>query len=142
MASLREQILARCQAALLNATPAGANVFRSREISINRAVSPSIVVMPDGESSTRKGQFADQHALLVKICIFVRGDPWDQLADPLAVAAHQVLMSDAPLAALAVDVRKVGTDFEAEEADRTAGTLTARYAITYLSSARDIAAAP
>lgn len=142
MTSLREQILARIAAALTGTTPAGGNVFRSRETSIARGVSPAIVVMPDSEQDQRVGQATDRHELTIKVAIFVRGDPWDQLADAIATPAHQVLMADAPLAALVVDVRKNSTDFQAEEADRTAGTLSMYYQITYLTRAADISAAP
>ena len=88
------------------------------------------------------GQATDRHELTVNVAIFVRGDPWDQLADAIATPAHQVLMTDAALAALVVDVRKVSSDFQAEEADRTAGTLSTHYHLTYLTKAADISAAP
>lgn len=142
MATLREQILARALVALTGATSAGANVFRSRENSITRAITPAIVLMPDGEQDQRLGNFTDLHQFTINVAIFTRGDPWDQLADGIAEVAHRVLVNDAPLLALATDVRKVSTDYESEEADRTAGTLSARYRITYLSKAADIAAAP
>ena len=45
MASLREQVLTRIAAALRNATPAGASVFRAREVSLTKQTMPSIVVM-------------------------------------------------------------------------------------------------
>lgn len=142
MASLREQILARIAAALIGATPAGANVFRSREASITRAQTPAITVLMGGETDQRMSQAADKHTLRVLVAIFVRGDPWDQLADTVAVPAHAVLMSDAALWALVLDVRKVASDPEAEEADRTAGTLSVTYDITYLTRASDITAQP
>lgn len=142
MATLREQITARMVAALTGSTAAGANVYRSRETSIARGMTPAITCMPDGEQDERMGQTTDKHAYTVNVAIFVRGDPWDQIADGIAEVAHRVLMGDAQLKALSTDVRKVSTDYESEEADRTAGTLSARYRITYLSRADDIAAAP
>ena len=142
MTTLREQITARVTAVLTNATPAGANVFRSRENSITRAMVPAITVMPDNEQDTRAGSFTDKHELTLAIEIFTRGDPWDQQADATAEAAHKVLVSDPTIAALAVDVRKLSTDYESQEADRTAGTLSARYLITYFSKSSDLSAQP
>lgn len=142
MTTLREQITARVATVLGNATPAGANVFRSREASITRGMTPAIVVMPDNERDTRMGGGTDRHELTLALEIFTRGDPWDTLADATAEAAHKVMTTDATIAALALDVRKVSTDYESQEADRTAGTLSARYLITYLSRSSDLAAQP
>ena len=51
-------------------------------------------------------------------------------------------MTDAPLKALVLDIRRVSVDAEAEEADRTAGTLTVTYLVTYLTKAADLSAQP
>lgn len=142
MASLREQIVARIVAVLLNATPAGANVYRSREVAITKGLTPAIVVMPDGEDSQRMGSSAERHELTVIVAIFVRGDPWDQLADPVAVAVHQVLMARGAMGDITADVFKTGAGYEGEEADRTAGTLSTRYRITYLTRPGDMTTAP
>ncbi len=50
-------------------------------------------------------------------------------------------MGDAQLAALIGDLRRVSETFEAQEADRTAGTLTVRYRTVFLTRANDISAA-
>lgn len=142
MTTLREQITARVAAALTGATPAGANVFRSRESSITKGMTPAIVVMPDSEQDVRMGSYTDRHQLTLSIEVFTRGDPWDSQADATAEAMHKVLVADPTIAAFAVDVRKISTDYESQEADRTAGTLSARYVITYLSKAADLAAQP
>lgn len=142
MSTLREQILASAVTALTGATAAGANVFRSREVALHRGVTPAIVVTPGGESDQRMGQHTDRHVLTVHLAIFVRGDPWDQLADAVAEPAHRTLVRAPGLLALATDIRKVSTDYQAEEADRTAGALVSHYEFTYLTRADDIAAAP
>lgn len=142
MASIREQILLRMVAALTDRTPAGPNVFRSREASLTRELVPAIVVQPESEQDQRMGSGTDRHELVVMVAVFVRGDPWEPLADAVAEPAHRMLMGDPELQALAADLRKVSTDYESEEADRTAAVLTARYRVTYLSRAGDIAAAP
>lgn len=142
MTTLREQITARVVTVLTGATPAGANVFRSRETSITRDLTPAITVMPEGEVDSRMGAQTDRHEFTLGLEIFVRGDPWDAIADPTAEAAHRVMTTDPQIKALAVDVRKVGTEYQSQEADRTAGVLSARYVITYLSRADDLAAQP
>lgn len=142
MATLREQVLARIYAALLAAAPGGAMAMRSREISVTRALAPAIAVMPQGTTLQRMATGVDKNQLDVALEIFVRGDPWDSLADPIDQAAHTVMLTDAPLWALASDVRRISESFEGQEADRTAGTLTVRYQVTYLTRAADISRAP
>ena len=143
MTTLREQITAQTVAALLaGSTPAGSSVYRSRESSITRAMTPCIVVMPDGERDSRMGNGSDKHALVLVVEIFARGDPWDAIADGVAEVAHRVMVKDPTIRALVLDVRKISTDYEAMEADRTAGTLSARYEITYVTRSDDLAAQP
>lgn len=143
MASLREQILARVQALLIGNTPAGANVFRAREVSITRAMTPTITVLYGGSSDVqRMGMGVDRHTITINVAIFVRGDPWDQLADAIDEPAHRLIIADATLKAMGVELRRGPDQAEAEEADRTAGALIVPYHAIYLAKAGDIAAAP
>jgi hypothetical protein len=135
MSSLRERILARVAAALAAGNTGAVTVERSRENSITRAKSPAIVVMPVNGEAVRLASGADRQHLEFAVEIFVRGDPWDSLADPVDVAAHAIVMADPQLATLAHDIRRIGETFEAQEADRTAGTLTVRYRATFLTRA-------
>lgn len=138
--SVREQILARVTAALTSAAPGGAQVFRARETSLARSLMPVITVLLAGETDTAMSHDVDRHQLRVTLAVFVRGDPWDQLVDAVATPMHSVVMSDAPLLALVQRVRKVSSEPEAEEADRTAGVLSCIYELTYLTRAGDISA--
>lgn len=138
MSSLREQILSRVQAALLNATPAAASVLRAREISLTRNIVPAIVLMAGTNDVTRMATQVDKNAFTLKAEIFVRGDVWETLADAIDVPMHQILMTDSQLAALISDIRRTGEEFEGQEADRTAGLLTVSYRVTWLSQAADI----
>jgi len=141
-ASLREQCLARLIALLQAGSPGGVvTVARSREVSLNRALSPAIVVMPSGTAASRMATETDKHQLEFNVEIFVRGEPWDSLVDPIDVAAHRLIMTDATLATLVVDVRRVSESFDSIEADKTAGTLTVGYRATYLTQAIDISVA-
>lgn len=142
-ASVREQILARLQALLLAAaTPAGSNVFRSREVGLPIRETPAIVIRPDGEDDEPFGDRNDRHVLEVELVFVVRGDPWDSLADAIAVPAHAAVVADPVLLDLVGDViRKTGSQWVAEEADHTAGALITRYRFQYLTSIRDITVA-
>ncbi len=142
MPSIGEQLLARALVALTGATPAGANVFRTREIGLTRAEAPAIVIVPKDEPSARMGQFTDKSELEVEFQIFSRGDPWDSLADAVYVPLHAVVMTDAALRALCSDVRRLQRGFEGQEADRTAGTLTVTYRFTFLTAATDVSVGP
>jgi len=141
MSSVREQILARMAAVLAAAAPGSATVFRARETSITRAQTPAITVLFAGEADQPMSHDVDRHALRVNVAIFVRGDPWDQLADAVATPMHAALMSDAQLLGMVQRIRKTSSEPEAEEADRTAGTLSCIYELTYLTKAGDISAA-
>jgi|GEM_PF-1130673 len=145
-ASVRDAILDAAVAALLARLPPGLiaanSVFRSRQTPITRNISPAIVVRPAGEDTARMGQSADRHVLRMRVSHSVRGDPWDVLVEPIAAESHRILMTDPGIRALAVDLRMTGTDWEAEEADQTAGTLTHLYDVTYLSRPADLSSAP
>ncbi len=131
------------QAALVaGSTGAGSNIFRDREVSLTRSVSPAIVLMPQTEDAEEFGQTVQQFRFMVAVEIFVRGDPWSQLADSVATAVQQILMNDAPLSALVSRLRYRTATWNGEEADRTAGVLAAVYEVHYLAKANDPAAAP
>ena len=140
--SLREQILARCAVVLTGATPAGTNVFRARETSITRAVSPAICVLYGGSQGVERNGGIDAHHITIEVAIFVRGDPWDSLADAIDVPAHAALLADPGLQALGCQLLREGDQPEAQEADRTAGTLTVNYRASFRTRAADISAAP
>ena len=66
----------------------------------------------------------------------------DAIADQVAEVAHRVMMKDQTIRIYALDVRRLGAEYEAQEADRTAGVLSARYQITYLTRPDDLASQP
>jgi hypothetical protein len=140
--SLREQFLQRALVVLAGAGTGANSVTRSREVSITRALTPAIVLLPQNNELGRMAAQVDKNLFEFAVEIFVRGDTWDSLADPVDVIAHAALMGDAQLASMIGDLRRVGETFEAQEADRTAGTLTVRYRTVFLTRASDITAAP
>lgn len=142
MDALREQILARAAAVLIGTTPAGPNVFRSREVSISREQTPAITVLFDGEQSEPMGDAATRHTMTMLTAVFVRGDPWDSIAATVDVAMHRTLLADQQLAQLVTRIVRSSADPEAEEADKTAGTLSVRFRVTFITRAGDISLAP
>ncbi len=74
--------------------------------------------------------------------VHTRGDPWDLVADPLVEAVHRIVMRDANLKAMALDVRRTAREPEDQEADATAGAYTLHYRFIYLSRADDLSAQP
>ena len=134
--SLREGILERV-VAVLQAGATGSTIFRSRQEAIARSAAPATVIEPKEEQDEQLGTGVDRHTLFVTVEIYVRGDPFDQVADPIAVATHLAILQDATLRGMA-DVRKVGSVWAAHEADRSAGVVEMTYRFVYVSSVRDI----
>lgn len=141
--SLREQILARVQAVIAAGGTGAVLVARSREQSITKAQTPAVTVRPIATEIVKQGG-QERHELEFALEIFVRGDPWETLADPVDVACHAAILADlrataAPsLGSFVADVDRIGETFEAQEADRTAGTLTVRFRAAYLVSKQAI----
>ena len=138
MNSISDRIVDAIVLALATSSGVEGRVFRSRELAIVRGEAPCIVVLLGAEETAALSDDVDDNRLTVDIEISVRGDPFDQLGDPVAVDVHRLLRSDAGLAALVAAVRRKGRSWEAEEADSTAGCLTMKYELRYLSDANDM----
>lgn len=138
MSSIREQILAAVAAALTGATSAGNSVFRELDAPLSRDMMPGIVVLPEEEADQLQSDAINESTLVVAIAVYTRGDPADQLADPIAISVHRILMASTALAALVHQVRKSGSKWERHEADQTAGVLTMTYHFRYLHALTDI----
>lgn len=102
--TLREQILQTICALLMNHTPAASRVFRSRVWALDRAELPAIVVKPGAEDI---GQGEDISGVIsprnleVRVELFGRGDPADQLLDPVIQSVNAAVMADRTLGGLA-----------------------------------------
>lgn len=133
MSSIREQIVARMAAALaaLVVNAVTVPVVRSREQAFARGELPAVVVKPADEETQAIAETLEVSRFNVHVEVIVRGDPWDSLADPIVVAAHALLLGDAPLAALCSKLRRTTAKWEAHEADQTAGVLTQTYHLIY-----------
>lgn len=138
MPSKREQILSAVATLLTGATPAGANVFRSRVTAIGRGDAPAIIVRP--EEDIPEKQFAGMviSTAAVAIDVYTRGDVPDQLADPIIVAAHAWIMADPTLGGLASLTLQGPAKWESHEADQTAGFATFIYHVRYTTKVSDL----
>jgi hypothetical protein len=99
-ASIGEQILARAAAALTGSTPAGARVFRDREIGLTRGDTPAIVISAKDEPAEPFGDFVDHNALEAEFQVYARGEPWETVADSVYAPMHAIVTTDAQLLAL------------------------------------------
>lgn len=138
MNSIADQIADAIVLALAAVAGVEGRVFRSRELAIVRGETPCVVVLLGGEASTAFGDDVDDNRLTVDVEITTRGDPFDQLADPFVVDAHRLLVGDPGIRALATSVRRKECTWVAEEADATAGCVTMKYELRYLSAANDL----
>lgn len=132
MSSVREQIMVRMAAALATlAAPAAVPVYRSREVAFARGDVPAVVVRPADEETQPLSDLLEVSHFAVHVEIIVRGDVWDSLADPIAVAAHGLLLADTQLASLCSKIRRASAKWEPHEADQTAGVLSQTYHVIY-----------
>jgi hypothetical protein len=136
--SIRNEILARMTIALTGTLPDATPVYRSREVAFARGDVPAVVVMPSDEDTQALSDLMEVSHLNVRIEIIVRGDVWDSLADPIIVAAHGILLADAPLAALCAKLRRTSAKWEGHDADQTAGVLTQTYRLQYLTQTNQL----
>ena len=141
MSSIAEQILTAAVAALTNKTPAGDRVYRSRSLALARDEAPAIVVRPANEDSNVFSAGVDDNVLTMLVEVYVRGDPFDQIADPIVTAAHAFLHRDPGLRSLVTQIRKKEKTWDGQEADDTAGFVTTKYELRYLTAANDLTVA-
>lgn len=121
MTSKREDILAAV-ATILDGT-AGATVYRSRAEAIRREESPALVVEFVSDTPDYDNLSIMNWALTFRVSIVVRGAVPDQLADPIAVSAYNLLMADRTLGGKVMDLLPGEQRFDIIEGDKTVGVL-------------------
>jgi len=133
------QITDRMVALLMNATDAQDRVFDSRAAAVARDETPCIAITPPkSEESKVFGRGVDEKTVVFTVEVLARGEPWRKVADPVVVDIHRLLMSDAELLAMVVDMRSSGREWEDAEADQTAGTDAVSYRLIYQTSSNDL----
>lgn len=134
MATIQERALVRL-VAIAAAVPGVALAERSLRTGIERDATPAVIVRPGVEEDERFSDGVDRHYFSVELIVHTRGDPWDEVADPIVDALHTAVMRDVALRELTPEVRRVSREPEDAEADATAGQYTLRYRLTYLTRA-------
>lgn len=134
MPSKRETILARIATVLASTSGVSGRVYRSRVEPLARAESPAIVIEPISDQANPDTLGTLQWTMSVRVAVIARGAVPDQLADPVIVSAHSLLMADTTLDGLVQDIVPGQTSFEMIEADQPAGVISAEYQVQYRTS--------
>jgi hypothetical protein len=99
---------------------------------------PAIVVKPGQQDTKRLGMGVDQHTLEIKLHLYGRGEPADELLDPVHEASHAVMLGEA-VSGLVRQVRldQVGEP-EFDDNDDTTACVTVTYVATYSTPQHDL----
>ena len=97
-----------------------------------------MVIEPGGETAREMSTCKLDWTLPVLVAIYTRGSIPDQLADPIRVSAHGLLMADRTLGGLALDIVPVGTDPQRDKADLTSLWLVCTYQVRYRTLANNL----
>lgn len=142
MDTKRNRILNALRDRLMDATPAGREVYRERRRAIRQGVTYAINIVPESDPRQDSGghQKTDRF-MTVDIQIHARGDVPTEVADPVVVVVHELLAGDSAdrtLGGLALDIVAADNDFEYDDADEDLAALHQRYAVLYRTSETDL----
>ena len=137
MPSVRERLL-RAIVTRLSAAIAPIPVLRQPTAPLTREASPALLLWAEGDQITARANHLVDRLLVVRLAVVARGADALDLADQLLVAAHAALLADPNLGGLAIAVREIDAEWEAEDADAGAVLLPARYEIRYRTHAIDL----
>jgi hypothetical protein len=132
MSSLREQMLAAAQAALIGATDADDRVYRSRrDIRVQDERSAIVLVPVSEECDPGQKGIHQTHRLLIRFTVYARGPVPDQAADAICAQLHLALMADETLGGVAVRTGPVSTQWRFSDDDQDAVQVDALYEAIY-----------
>lgn len=131
MVSRREQILTRIALLLTPTVNVSQRVYRSRVEPLARSESPAIVVEPVSDNATQDTLGTLQWVMNVRVAVIVRAPIPDQVADPIVMDIHRLLLEDTTLGGYVTDIVPGATNWEALEADQPAGVVSVDYTVTY-----------
>ena len=137
MNSVRERLL-RILIDRLRAALAPAPVLRQPATPLPREAGPALLVFVEGDALTAHANRLVDRALTVRLVALARGTDAFDAADRLIVAAHAAVLADPNLGGLALAVREIDCEWEADDADDGAVALPARYEIRYRTHALDL----
>lgn len=137
MNSVRERLL-RILIDRLRAALAPAPVLRQPATPLPREAGPALLVFVEGDALTAHANRLVDRSLTVRLVALARGADAFDAADRLIVAAHAAVLADPNLGGLALAVREIDCEWEADDADDGAVALPARYEIRYRTLASDL----
>lgn len=136
MPSKAEQVAARVAAVLTSASTGALAVYRDRNDALTREESPVILVelVDEGSKPRSSSPAMDVDLLRLQVCICVRGDAWQTVADAVRVAAHAALMADATLRdLLGPSLRRERAEWRSADTDLPFGYCNQLYQCQYLT---------
>lgn len=137
MNSVRERLL-RILIDRLRAALAPAPVLRQPATPLPREAGPALLVFVEGDALTAHANRLADRSLTVRLVALARGTDAFDAADRLIVAAHAAVLADPNLGGLALAVRELDADWDADDLDAGTVTLPARYEIRYRTTLTDL----
>jgi|GEM_PF-595735 len=134
----RETILQNVLIALGGANVAGGRIFRSRSNALAANELPAIVLKAGNESIDNSQRTICVRNFDVELEIVVRGEPADQLADPVVAAASAAILADQSLGNTVYRVveSSIGAP-ELADGNGTTGLVRVTYTATYATRLND-----
>lgn len=137
MNSVRERLL-RILIDRLTAALAPAPVLRQPATPLPREAGPVLLVFVEGDALTAHANRLVERSLTVRLVALARGMDAFDAADRLIVAAHAAVLADPNLGGLALAVRELDADWDADDLDAGTVMLPARYEIRYRTTLTDL----
>lgn len=137
MNSVRERLL-RILIDRLTAALAPAPVLRQPATPLPREAGPVLLVFVEGDALTAHANRLVDRSLTVRLVALARGADAFDAADRLIVAAHAAVLADPNLGGLALTVREIDADWDADDLDAGTVMLPARYEIRYRTTLTDL----
>jgi len=134
----RETILAAVIAKLTAANVAAGRIFRSRSNALAAAELPAIVLRAGNESVDNDGRTISVRHFDIELEIVVRGEPADQLADPIIAAASAAILADQSLGNTIYRIveSSIGAP-ELADGNGTTGLVRVTYTATYATRSNE-----
>jgi len=139
VSSVRKKILQALAANLISVP--NATVYRSRQTAVARSEGNAILLEPENEQPEKRASNPGGLVIrnfLVDLSVLARGDPADDIADPIITAAHVLIMADPTLGNLCSQIIEHSTEWKFDQADLTAVEVLVRYQIRYATSTNDL----
>ncbi len=137
--SIREQLLQSLAGRLAPVAAAQAAGFlRSPTIPLTREQSPALLLFPESEAIRERANDRVERDLVIRLTALARGDDAAQVCDALLVAAHSAFFLDASFGGLALGLKELDSEWDSEDADAMAVSVTTRYQINYRTVANDL----